>query len=84
MRSTRRPLPRGWQTRAPTVTDPGDKAKATSDLADLYRRGLHDLAPWWSPDIDGMVDPLDDPEVRTEVRRYFRRRITELQEARRG
>lgn len=66
------------------MPDPGDRAKATSDLADIYRRGLHDLNPWWSPDIDGMVDPLDDPEVRTEVRRYFRRRITELQEARRG
>ena len=29
------------------MADPGDRAKATSDLADIYRRGLHDLNPWW-------------------------------------
>lgn len=27
------------------------------------------LQPWWSPDTDSMVDPLDDRETRAAVRR---------------
>jgi len=34
----------------------------------IVRKGLHDLYPWWSPDIDGMVDPLADPETADVVR----------------
>ena len=44
----------------------------THELAEFYRAGLHDLSPYWSPD-DGDGDPLDDPEVRTTVRRYLAR-----------
>lgn len=49
----------------------------TAEMADMARRGLHDLNPYWSPDY-GFVDPLDDPDVRAEVRRYIGRRWREL------
>ena len=59
-------------------------AAVTIRLAEFYRAGLHGLAPWWSPDVDGFVDPLDDDEVRATVRRFFARYQRELEEARRG
>lgn len=34
----------------------------------LARRGLHHLMRHWSPDTESMVDPLDDPEIRTSAR----------------
>ena len=38
--------------------------------AEMARHGLHDLQPWWRPDDDRMVDPLDDPEIRGYVRAF--------------
>lgn len=41
--------------------------------AEMARRGLTfgQLAPWWSPDTDSDVVPLDDPEVQWEVRKFM-------------
>ena len=44
-----------------------------STRAEIARRGLHDLSGWDDPEY-GWVDPLDDDETRTEVRRT----LTEL------
>ena len=37
--------------------------------AQMARSGIAptQLTPWWSPDTDRMVDPLDDPEIRAAV-----------------
>jgi hypothetical protein len=43
-------------------------AERLTTRAVIVRKGLHDLHPWWSPDIDGMVDPLADPETAAVVR----------------
>lgn len=32
----------------------------------------HQLDPWWSPDHDGMVDPLASTETRSSVRAFMR------------
>lgn len=40
--------------------------------AEMARSGLHDLSPWWRADDDAMVDPLDDPEIRSNVRAFAR------------
>lgn len=41
--------------------------------AEMARRGLltHQLQPWWSPDSEGMVDPLKSGDVQREVRRFM-------------
>jgi len=41
--------------------------------AEMARRGLTfaQLVPWWSPDTDSVVVPLDDPEVQREVRMFM-------------
>ncbi len=43
-------------------------AERLTTRAVIVRKGLHDLYPWWSPDINGMVDPLADPETAAVVR----------------
>lgn len=43
-------------------------AERLTTRAVIVRKGLHDLYPWWSPDIDRMVDPLADPETADVVR----------------
>lgn len=54
-----------------------------SEMASMARAGLHDLLPYWTPD-HGDVDPLDDPEVRVEVRRYIGARWRALEAIRDG
>lgn len=39
--------------------------------AEMARAGLHDLMPYWSPDTDSIIDPLDDPETRAAVRSFI-------------
>ena len=46
--------------------------QAQGTRVEIARRGLHSLEPYWSPDVDGYIDPLDDPETRLEVRRTLR------------
>jgi hypothetical protein len=50
------------------VTD----AEKQGTRAEIARRGLHDLQPYWSPDSDSMVDPLDEDETRTAIRTALR------------
>lgn len=48
-----------------------DLSKPMSIRAEMARAGLHDLSPYWSPDTDSMVDPLDDAETRADVRSFM-------------
>jgi hypothetical protein len=50
-------------------------------LAEMARRGLHDLGVYWSPDTNSEVDPLDDPETRREVRAFVGKVWRESQRA---
>lgn len=60
---------------APFVLFPDglDQPTAMHLAATMARAGMHDLMPWFSPDANRVLDPLDDPEVRTEVRRFVGR-----------
>lgn len=53
---------------APTPLDLGNPLHLRAEMA---RAGLHDLQPWWSPDVDGMVDPFDDPDQRRAIRVFL-------------
>lgn len=57
----------------PKVLDRVYVADNLSTRAEIARRGLHDLSGYDDPEF-GWVDPLDDDETRTEVRRT----LTEL------
>jgi len=59
--------------REPKVTDRPYVQDNLSTRAEVARRGLHDLSGWEDPE-HGWIDPLDDDETRTEVRRT----LTEL------
>lgn len=39
----------------------------------MARGGIHpdNLRLWWSPDLDGDVNPLDNPEVQATVRHFL-------------
>jgi hypothetical protein len=57
------------------TTKPFDRAGM---LAQFYRHGMHNLDPFWSPDAEAMVNPLDEPETQSEIRRYIRKLHQEL------
>lgn len=43
--------------------------------AEMAQAGIlpHQLSPYWDPDRECTVDPLDDLEVRRELRRFLKR-----------
>lgn len=63
-----------------------DLSNPTHLRATMARQSLTygDLSTYWSPDTDSMVDPLDDQEIRSDLRVFMAKLWIAALDAERG